>query len=174
MLDADPLADIRNVRRVRTVVLGGVPHDSKDARRARHAAVAKLVWRGLTFRRLRRAPTNGCLSSLSHSWCWRASPVRGPSAPPSDSFEALVQRYIDQRRDSGNLARAAIEARLAAQKELLREVRAIAPGRAVSRAADRSRDDRRPARRIDLRAGRSCGHGRRTPSCICSTARSPA
>ena len=47
---------------------------------------------------------------------------------PSDSFEALVQRYIDQRRDSGNLARAAIEARLAAQKELLREVRAIAPG----------------------------------------------
>jgi len=45
----------------------------------------------------------------------------------SDSFETLVQRYIDQRRDSGNLARAAIDARLAAQKELLREVRAIAP-----------------------------------------------
>ena len=45
ILDADPLSDIRNVRRVRTVVLGGVPHDLKDPRRARHAAVAKLVWR---------------------------------------------------------------------------------------------------------------------------------
>ena len=34
ILDADPLSDIRNVRRVRTVILGGVPHDRKtlDAR----------------------------------------------------------------------------------------------------------------------------------------------
>lgn len=47
---------------------------------------------------------------------------------PGDAFEALVQQYLDQRRDSGNLARAAIEARLAAQKQSLREVRAIAPG----------------------------------------------
>ena len=34
ILDANPLTDIRNVRRVRTVVLGGVPHDRNtlDAR----------------------------------------------------------------------------------------------------------------------------------------------
>ena len=34
ILDADPLSDIRNVRRVRTVILGGVPHDRStlDAR----------------------------------------------------------------------------------------------------------------------------------------------
>lgn len=47
--------------------------------------------------------------------------------PASDSFEALVQRYIDQRRDSGNLNRTAIGARVAAQKDLLRQVRAVAP-----------------------------------------------
>ena len=46
----------------------------------------------------------------------------------SESFEALVQRYIDQRRESGNLAREAIEARVAAQRDLLRHVRAVAPG----------------------------------------------
>ncbi len=46
----------------------------------------------------------------------------------SDTFEALVQRYIDQRRDSGNLNRAAIEARVAAQKDLLGQLRAVAPG----------------------------------------------
>ena len=36
ILDADPLADIRNVRLVRTVLLGGVPHDraTLDARSA--------------------------------------------------------------------------------------------------------------------------------------------
>lgn len=46
----------------------------------------------------------------------------------SDTFEGLVQRYIEQRRDSGNLARAAIDARTAALEDLLRQLRAIDPG----------------------------------------------
>ncbi|MFN2447392.1 MAG: DUF885 domain-containing protein [Vicinamibacterales bacterium] len=57
-----------------------------------------------------------------------AVPGAGTQPSASDSFETLVQQYIDQRRDSGNLARPAIETRLATQRELLREVRAIAPG----------------------------------------------
>ena len=47
---------------------------------------------------------------------------------PSDTFEALIQKYVDDRRSAtGNLARAAIDARITSQKNLLREVRAIEP-----------------------------------------------
>ena len=44
MLEADPLADIRNVRRVRTVVLGGVAHRRSefDARRADRRELTRL------------------------------------------------------------------------------------------------------------------------------------
>ena len=39
ILDANPLSDISNIRRIRTVVLGGVPHDraTLDARATAHA-----------------------------------------------------------------------------------------------------------------------------------------
>lgn len=45
--------------------------------------------------------------------------------PSTDAFEVLVQRYIDQRRDLGSLSRSAIETRVASQKALLGEVRAV-------------------------------------------------
>jgi uncharacterized protein (DUF885 family) len=52
---------------------------------------------------------------------------RGAQRSPSDTFEALVQRYIEVRRDSGALSRAAIDARAAGLKRLLREVQAAEP-----------------------------------------------
>lgn len=48
--------------------------------------------------------------------------------PASESFEALIQRYVEMRRNvGGSLARAAIEERITAHKNLLREARAIEP-----------------------------------------------
>src|SRR4029453_7052768 len=49
---------------------------------------------------------------------------RGAQRSPSDTFEALVQRYIEVRRDAGALSRAAIDERAEGLKRLLREVRA--------------------------------------------------
>lgn len=54
------------------------------------------------------------------------APIRAEQVA-SDGFEALVQRYIEQRRDAGNLSRAAIDGRAASLKALLADVRAIAP-----------------------------------------------
>jgi uncharacterized protein (DUF885 family) len=51
-------------------------------------------------------------------------PATAPLAQ-SDRFETLVQRFIEQRRDSGNLNRSAIDARVSSLKALLRDVRAI-------------------------------------------------
>jgi len=50
-------------------------------------------------------------------------------APPSgDQFERLVQRFVDMPRGSAaDLSRAAIEGRIAAQKAMLQEVRAVDP-----------------------------------------------
>jgi uncharacterized protein (DUF885 family) len=45
----------------------------------------------------------------------------------NDRFELLVQRYIEQRRDSGNLSRAAIDRRTTALKDLRSQVRAVDP-----------------------------------------------
>ena len=69
---------------------------------------------------LRYAPLMALLAVLSASG---ARPLAQPS--PGDAFEALVQRYIDQRRDTGAMSRAAIEGRVAAQRALLRQVRAV-------------------------------------------------
>jgi uncharacterized protein (DUF885 family) len=56
-----------------------------------------------------------------------ARAAAGESA--GSAFEALIQKYVEDRRSAtGNLARAAIEARVAAHQSLLREVRAIEPG----------------------------------------------
>ena len=52
---------------------------------------------------------------------------RGAQRSPSDTFEALVQRYIEVRRDAGALSRAAIDARAEDLKRLLREVQAVDP-----------------------------------------------
>ena len=52
---------------------------------------------------------------------------RGAQRSPSDTFEALVQRYIEVRRDAGALSRAAIDTRAEGLKRLLREVQAIDP-----------------------------------------------
>lgn len=45
----------------------------------------------------------------------------------SEAFEALVQRYIDSRRDASGLSRAAIDTRIGFQKALLQRVRSVAP-----------------------------------------------
>ena len=52
---------------------------------------------------------------------------RGAQRSPSDAFEALVQRYIEVRRDAGTLSRAAIDARAEGLKRLLREAQAVDP-----------------------------------------------
>ncbi len=70
------------------------------------------------MRRLITVAVALCLASLAVS----SLTARQSS---TDAFELLVQRYIDQRRDSGSLSRTAIEARVASQKALLGEVRAV-------------------------------------------------
>ena len=53
--------------------------------------------------------------------------AQGPS--PGDRLERLIQRFVEMPRESSaDLSRAAIEGRIAAQKALLQEVRAVDPG----------------------------------------------
>ncbi len=55
--------------------------------------------------------------------------IQSARVSTSDSFEALIQKFVENRREAGgNLSRAAIGARIAAHKSLLNEVRAIQPG----------------------------------------------
>ncbi len=64
------------------------------------------------------------VAALAVSVIW----LRSGQEPASESFEALIQRYVENRRSAtGSLARGTIEARTAANKNLLREVRAIEP-----------------------------------------------
>ena len=57
-----------------------------------------------------------------------AAPAAAAGVSPADSFEALIQKFVENRREAtGNLSRAAIDGRIAAQKTLLTQVRAIQP-----------------------------------------------
>ncbi|MFN8061353.1 MAG: DUF885 domain-containing protein [Vicinamibacterales bacterium] len=79
-------------------------------------------------------PVVAALLLLSAGWLVSAQ------RSASDAFEALVQTFIEMRRDGGgSLARSAIDARTTAQKALLRDLRAVEPaGLSAEQRIDRA------------------------------------
>jgi uncharacterized protein (DUF885 family) len=71
---------------------------------------------------------HGSLRELSASEGGPAEWLQSAQVSTNDAFEALIQKFVEVRREgSSNLSRAEIDARIAAQKNLLKEVRAIQP-----------------------------------------------